>query len=164
MERTLRIIVFILALAFLLYVPYRIGYRIGKDNIKTTIVPKVETIIVRDTITIEKPIAVTNRVIDSIYVSCYVPEWVHDTIYVALPREEKTYKDSTYMAVVSGYKPSLDRIEVYPTTKIINTTDFIETRRRLGFSIGVGPAFIYSPIYKHLDAGVGVFGGFTYTF
>lgn len=39
--------------------------------------------------------------------------FVHDTILI---REEKVYKDSTYMVWVSGYQPELDSIEVYPKT------------------------------------------------
>lgn len=97
-----------------------------------------DTLILHDTIRIEKPVAkyVTTR--DTIKIPVVVTE--HDTIYVSLPREEKTYTDSTYRAVVSGYEPSLDLIEVYPQKTIITETHniFVPSRKRWGIGVQVG--------------------------
>lgn len=43
-----------------------------------------------------------------------------DSIYVNLPFERKVYEDSTYHAVISGYQPVLEEIDVYAKETIIH--------------------------------------------
>lgn len=45
--------------------------------------------------------------------------WIHDTLYISLPMEQRTYADSTYTAWISGYHPKLDSILIYPQTTTI---------------------------------------------
>ena len=73
-----------------------------------------------DTITIVQP--AIERV-DTFYKEVRVPVKVAhterdtiirvDSVMVYLPYERKVYKDSTYRAVVSGYEPVLEQIDVY---------------------------------------------------
>lgn len=70
-----------------------------------------------------------------------------DTIRVGdtvLSVEQKIYKDSDYTAYVSGYRPRLDSISVYPKT-ITVTNDIYHTLkekpRRLGLSVTAGYGF-----------------------
>lgn len=83
---------------------------------------------------------------------------VKDTVY--LPIAQKYYEclDGRLRLWVSGYQPQLDKWELDEQTKVVNY------RKRWSFSVGVGPAIIYSPFHNNMDAGVGIFGGFTYTF
>lgn len=68
-----------------------------------------------------------------------------DTIYVGdtvLPVEQKVYADSNYTAYVSGYRPRLDSVFVYPTTTTI-TNDVYHTitkmnNRRWGLGLQAG--------------------------
>lgn len=64
---------------------------------------------------------------------------INDTLFVNLPREQKTYRDSTYRAVISGYKPTLDSLEIYRKT-ITNTITLLEKQKRYGIGVigGVG--------------------------
>lgn len=67
---------------------------------------KVRTVVKVDTLRISAPMAVFMR-------------YTTDTIHIAdtiVQREEVTYQDSTYRAVVSGYRPRLDKLEIYPRT------------------------------------------------
>ncbi len=84
-----------------------------------------DTLVVRDTHIIERPILVERTYYDSLYVAVRDTTIINDTIYIALPMESKTYKGEDYLAVVSGYKPSLDRIEVYPKTTTISKTETV---------------------------------------
>ena len=52
-------------------------------------------------------------------------------LYIEIPMEQKHYADSTYDAWVSGYKPSLDSLKIYSTSKIITIRD-----KRKPWSIG----------------------------
>lgn len=62
---------------------------------------------IRDTIRIPKPYPVKEIVIEKVPVPVGV-----DSLEIT----QKTYKDSLYRAVVSGYKASLDTIEIYNKT------------------------------------------------
>jgi len=95
-----------------------------------------DTMIVHDTIRVDKPVPRYIRTTDTIRVKVPVAEVLRDTIYVTLSREEKVYEDSTYRAQVSGYEPHLDFIEVYPRTITI-TEKVTERARRKPWGIGV---------------------------
>lgn len=117
---------------------------------------RVDTLVVRDTITREKPVYVRTYVRDSVYV------YMRDTLYVTLPREVRVYEDSAYRAEVSGYEPSLDHIEVYPTTRTITRTlTRTETVRKatpwgVGVQVGYGIGKYGNEFYPGLYVGVGI--------
>ena len=113
---------------------YFFGYRNGKgDRPEPSIV--IDTVVRVDTFAIYYPVEVERIVRDTIAVQ------VSDTVTVYLPREEVTYRDSTYYAVVSGVQPSLDYLEVYPKTETITIHETIvekAPRWSLGIQGGVG--------------------------
>lgn len=92
---------------------------------------RVDTLLVCDTITQEKPVYRTKWVRDTIIV------FVHDTIPVYLPREVKVYEDSLYRVEISGYKPSLDLIEIYQQKQVITKENTIFVTPRNRWSIGL---------------------------
>lgn len=78
----------------------------------------------RDTVTISDTIEIKDTIL------CYKPQpykvLVCDTVFVSserdtLLREVKEYRDSTYMAWVSGVDANLDSIEIYGKTRYITT-------------------------------------------
>lgn len=80
---------------------------------------KVEYVIKHDTITIEKPVPIVE----------YKYKTIKDTILVNnvptiadIPIERKIYQDDNYRAVVSGYKPNLDTLNIYRKDSLIYTT------------------------------------------
>jgi hypothetical protein len=114
------------------------------------------TIVVYDTITYRKPVAVDSVVVryKTVHVELKEDNFPklddkednfpikNDSTTVELPITQKTYKDSTYTAWVSGYDPSLDSIQVYPKTEyktITNTIKMQDTKRwGIGIQGGVG--------------------------
>lgn len=54
-------------------------------------------------------------------------------IYISVPMEQKVYQGENYKAAVSGYKPTLDWIETYNTTKIVTPQP-----KKWGLSISAG--------------------------
>lgn len=109
------------------------------------------TIIKRDTITIISPQPVIR----------YVDRIVRDTLYntdsvlvpVDLPIEVKVYQDSSYRAVISGYKPELDSICIFNKNQIhtINKITYKTKKWNISPSIGVGYGFYH----KKIDTYVG---------
>lgn len=102
------------------------------------VIEKTDTLTLWDTITIDKPIYVKERVVDSIYVPMADTVLVsrNDTTFIVLPRTQKEYSDTLYHAWVSGYQPSLDSISVFQRTEYITTTI---TAKPKHWHITVGP-------------------------
>lgn len=91
-----------------------------------------------DTITIDRPVPQYK----------YINKVVTDTLYsvdsiqvqVSVPISTTVYNDSSYRAVVSGYKTSLDTVQVYPmhTITTISNTIVKQKRWNVGVQLGVG--------------------------
>lgn len=135
-------ILFILTIAFgLLILLYINGY-INKpnDNIESQSV-SIRTEYKIDTILVSNPIPYEVKVVDTLFLvdSLVIRDTILDTII--LPIEQKTYKDSNYVAYVSGYTPKLDSINVYNRieTKYITIENKYKAKRwGLGIQAGYG--------------------------
>ena len=110
-----------------------------------------DTVFVRDTIIDTVPRLVKSEVVR--YVK-ETPVPLHDTVYmskneenvyltdsgeVIVPISRKVYTDdSTYRAVISGYKATLDQIDVYRQQMVITNTVTKSRRWNIGFTSGLG--------------------------
>ena len=72
-----------------------------------------------------------------------VVDTLRDTIFVELPRTTRIYEDTDYRAQVSGYEPTLDRIEVFPKTMTVTETE-IRTNEasKWSFGVSIGPGVL----------------------
>lgn len=158
-------IVFIVAVLATVFI---IAFSMGRGTARPEIIDHSDTVIVirHDTTLIDSPVPVYREVVRTEYLAVTDTIVRNDTAFVPVPVERKVYEDSTYRAVVSGYHPSLDSLWIYKTKAYITVTNTVqEPRKKFGVSVGVGPAVIYTPFHDlHLDAGIGIFGGITYTF
>lgn len=124
-----------------------------------------DTVIVRDTIRKEVPKPTFVKIRDTVLVAATDTLRLHDTTFVALPREEKTYNDEDYTAVVSGVMPSLDYIEVYKKT--VTITDVVREpapRWSWGVDIGLTAGYGITPVGMQPFLGVGGTVGLQYRF
>lgn len=137
------------------------GYLLGRRTCHVPdpeLIVQTDTLRIQDTILVEKPVPVEVRVVDTMLVA--VTDTVHlsDTVYLTLPRETKLYGDSTYTAQVSGYRPELDWIEVYPQTvyltKVVKTQDV--KRWGLGLQAGYGAYVAGGQVRLAPYVGVGI--------
>lgn len=114
---------------------WRLGYRTAvAESIET---PKADTLIVRDTVTVEYPVPILTTIIDTLLVAYPDIVIIHDTTFVQLPKERKEYSGKDYRAVVSGYQPSLDLIQVFPETKVVTRTISVPSRKRSHFALSL---------------------------
>lgn len=74
-----------------------------------------------------------------------------------IPITRKTYQGDDFRAVVSGWRPNLDSLTVFPKTTTV-TTEKIVFKKSL-FSVTVGPAVIYDG--KKVTGGLALTAGFT---
>ncbi len=110
-----------------------------------------------DTMYVDRPVYITERVVDSIYVPLTDTLHLRDTTFLVLPRTQKEYSDSLYRAWVSGYQPQLDSIQLFTPTKYITTTIKEPAKHwHIGVSAGYGAS------KEGLSPYIGI--GLTYSF
>ena len=119
---------------------------------------KVDTLTIHDTIRLEKPVFFETRVVDTMVVT--VTEWevVHDTAFVTLPREEVEYRDTSYRAVVSGFLPRLEELEIYQKERVvtIQTEKVVTVPDKRRWGAGVQAGYGITPAGFQPYRGVGV--------
>lgn len=114
-----------------------IGYGYGRrgSRVSTSV---ADTICFRDTVRDGIPMPVYETLVLEVpeLFPLYITlggDTIHDSIYIPVPISQKEYQTENYRAWVSGYKPSLDSVWVYPETKIIR-----EKPRRWGIGVIAG--------------------------
>lgn len=126
----------LLAAVFLLS-GYLLGRRANRSHAPELMV-QTDTLRIRDTLLVERPVPVEVRVVDTMLVAVMDTVTVNDTVYLQLPREEKVYESGDYRAQVSGYRPELDWIEVYPQRMVVTRNIFVDSRKRWGVGLQAG--------------------------
>ena len=96
-----------------------------------------DTVFVRDTVREYYPVEVVKETKETIQVAVTDTVRVRDTLYMNLQTEKKIYRGEDYYAEVSGYRPSLDRIDVYPKTTTITQT-ITQQPKTWAFSLDLG--------------------------
>ena len=122
----------------------------------------VFTVTVRDTVVIDRPVPVRVMKRDTMLVAIRDTVVRHDTTYISLPRETKTYGDERYTAVVSGYRPSLDRLEIYIEDRVVTKVAIPQAtaappkRWGLGVQVGAGATLQGQTVRVSPYVGVGI--------
>ena len=108
---------------------------------------KGDTVHIRDTIrdTILEPIKETLKRTDTVYLPILIDTTISrivesDSIPVLIPITSKEYKTDDYRAIVSGYKPILDFMEVYRDKEII-TLSPLQKKKRWGLGLQAGYSY-----------------------
>ena len=117
-----------------------------------------DTLVLTDTIIKFKPKPYKVTIIDTIYLTqqSQQPQQPQQPQIDTLIRQEITYKDSTYMAVVGGIEPYLKSIEIYPKTIYVNnnTTTTIKVRSRFGLGVQAGYGYGRNGLQPYVGVGV----------
>lgn len=127
----------VLLAALLLLSGYLLGRKVNRAP-EPAVIVRTDTLRLRDTVLIDRPVPVEVRVVDTMLVAVTDTVAVNDTVYLSLPRETRVYGDSTYRAQVSGYRPMLDWIEVYPQTEVVTRNISVDSRKRWGVGLQAG--------------------------
>ena len=150
--------ILLVALVFLL------GWYVGKRMEHTKfpdIKERTDTLFFWDTVVVDKPFPVEVIKWKTVpeYLAVHDTTFLHDSVLVDVPIERRIYQeDSTFYAVVSGFKPSLD------TLKVFNKTTYIEKTRNIAvykpYKWSVGPFVSQEVGLSHYAAKVGIAGDF----
>lgn len=98
---------------------------------------KVDTLIIRDTITQTEPIYVTRHKIESVLVPVTDSVMIHDTLYVYLDREQVVWQDSMSVVYASGINPQVDSVKHFRESKIVTIEKTIPVKVRSKWGIGI---------------------------
>ena len=114
-----------------------------------------DTLVLTDTIIKFQPKPYKVTIIDTIYIP-QQPQQPQQLQIDTLIRQEITYKDSTYTAVVGGIEPYLKSIEIYPKTIYVNnnTTTTIKVRSRFGLGVQAGYGLSRNGLQPYVGVGV----------
>ena len=106
-----------------------------------------------DTIRIEKPVPVVTTLKEFKFFDFPVETitYVGDStqVQVEIPIEHKVYQDSTYKVEISGFKPNLEHVEIYPRTTTITQSQLVY--RKPVISIGPAVSVTWNPITHQFD-------------
>lgn len=136
------------------------GYRCAGDRPLPEPVRDTVEVVRIDTVRIAQPVPVVRRVTDTLLVAITDTVTKADTVYMQLPFEALEYRDSTYRAIVSGYRPRLDEIEIYHRERTVTVTQRVEVpvRQRwgLGLTAGYGATAVGGSVQLAPYIGIGV--------
>ena len=119
---------------------YRRGRKEATDGLQAV---KIDTLYVRDTVRLLKPVPKLVCRRDTMLIPMIDTIRVSDTVYITAEREYKVYEDSLYRAVVSGFRPSLEEIDIFRRKKIVTvTTTVVKEQPKWGFGISLGPGLM----------------------
>lgn len=125
-----------------------------------------DTIIRVDTVVHAQPVAVdcvivrTEKIKVPVYkhisdtVLAMRTDTIRDSITVELPITQKTFAGNDYKAWVSGYRPELDSIAVYPKTTTIYKTKEISTVKRWGVGPQAGIGYCNGKAAPYIGIGI----------
>lgn len=154
--KTLRELVMAAILAALLLLS---GFVLGRRSSHTpepAEIVRTDTLRIRDTVLVDRPVPVEVRLTDTMLVAITDTIRLSDTVYLRLPREIKQYEDSLFRAQVSGFRPSLDWIEVYPQTVYVTKNVITKDVRRWGIGVHAGYGAYFRDGHMRLAPYVGV--------
>ena len=133
-------------LAFLLFVisglfgAYYAGRKYALTKIREVQVVRVDTLLIRDTITVKKPIKETITQVEKVLVRVVDTVTINDTVYIEADREQVMWEDSLSRVYASGIMPRVDSVAHFITDRYITKEVVIKGKEysRWGVSINAG--------------------------
>ena len=154
---------YLLAVILALSLGILIGRRNAPNKPESKIIRDTVTCTIYDTIVREKPVYRYSYITDT--VRTYFTTVEHDSVFVEVPIESRTYaEDSLYYITISGWRPSLDTLILWPKETVITVTNTILPKpAKWSFGIAAGPSVLATP-KGEVHAGLGATIGLTYHF
>ncbi len=105
-------------------------------------IERIDTLYLRDTVTVSKPIYFAKKVVDSVLVPVRDTVTLRDTLFIALEKEQVEWRDTLSTVWASGVEVAVDSVRHYVTERVIvkETVHTVKEKTRWGVGIqgGVG--------------------------
>lgn len=156
MQRVFEYILIAIASALLVAVGVFIGHSLPKEPHIEPQNEKVDTLIIRDTITFDKPVYIDRIRTEKVYVAVSDTIRLRDTLYVPMDKEYIAWTDSLCTVYASGILPSVDSVRHYTQKEVIThtITNNIKVPSRMGLGIQVGLGAIDGSLKPYIGFGV----------
>lgn len=132
-----RLLIAVAVLLAIIAVSYLIGRRDGINEASARVVERVDTLVVRDTITQYEPIVKRITKVERVLVPVTDTLRQTDTLYVVLDREQVMWEDSLSRVYASGIMPEIDSVQHFVTERVITREVVVPKVRRTRWGIGV---------------------------
>lgn len=119
---------------------YYAGRKSALNEVREVEVVRVDTLIIRDTITVKKPIKETLTKVEKVLVRVTDTVTINDTVYMEADREQVMWEDSLSRVYASGIMPRVDSVAHFITDRYITKEVIIKGKEysRWGVSINAG--------------------------
>ena len=121
------------------------GFLIGqKHPQKSPVEPtkiKVDTLVVRDTITQYKPIFVDKIKVDSVLIPIKDTIVIRDSVYIYMDMEKITWRDSLCEVYASGIMASVDSVRHFQEYKYITIETQVPVKVKTHWGLGVNAGY-----------------------
>lgn len=144
---------YILIIAIAFFAGFGLSRCRDSGEVIREVVTRTDTLVVYDTIRIDKPVPTLVTTTDTLYLR----DTVTQTVIAQLPIETKLYTDSLYRAQISGVRPNLDYVEVFPRTEykyIYQTETVPQKSKKWGLGVSAGYAFTGSKMQPYIGLGI----------
>ena len=116
-------------------------------------VVRKDTVRVTDTLLVVQPICTETRVTDTVRV--VLRDTLLRLVEVRVPIEQRVYEDSSFRAYVSGFRPSLESIEIMRPRTEIRIRERVE-QKPLRWSLGIQGGYGVTPKGMQPYIGIGI--------
>lgn len=117
---------------------------------------RVDTLYIRDTMTVTEAKYIYRRVVDSIPYPVTDTVTIRDTLWVLLEREQVTWRDSLSTVYASGVMPKVDSVTHYLTERILikEVPVVVERKSRWGIGFQAGAGATKDGVSPYVGVGV----------
>ena len=127
----------VISILILIIASFSIGRCEGKKAIIPVCDERVDTLVIRDTITQYKPIVEERVVLERVPYPVTDTLKIHDTLFVYLPREQVIWKDVYSEVYASGISPQIDSVHHFIQDRIVTIEKSVPVKKPCRWGIGV---------------------------
>ena len=126
-----------------------------KEPPQERIVSRVDTLYVRDTLTVYKPSKVTRAVKDTVRVIVRETQidTMHDTVFVYLPQESIVWQDDRCIVYAHGINPQVDSVTHFNSGAVVTRT-VTERPKRWGIGVSAGYGMSKDGLSPYIGLGI----------
>lgn len=126
-----------------------------KEPPQERIVSRVDTLYVRDTLTVYKPSKVTRTVKDTIRMIVRETQidTMHDTVFVYLPQESIVWQDDRCIVYAHGINPQVDSVTHFNSGAVVTRT-VTDRPKRWGIGVSAGYGMSKDGLSPYIGLGI----------
>lgn len=102
---------------------------------------KVDTLVVRDTITQYKPIFMDKIKVDSVLIPVKDTIVIRDSVYIYMDREKITWRDSLCEVYASGIMPQVDSVSHFREYQYVTIETAIPVKEKSHWGLGINAGY-----------------------